>query len=136
MGSLIKRDRLRFGEAFQKGSFCNETFYNVYKNLIQMPNTLSEMPSLGFYQNLAKCAVPMSLVKMSSLICLGSLDGMATKRVNLICCHVAPKAKRAAISGRIEAKFCFILTKHFVKVNEWHHTRMTFIYKMTFGIDI
>jgi hypothetical protein len=80
-----------------------------------MTNTFSEMPSLGVYQNLAKCAVPMSLVKMSSFICLGSLDDMATKRVNLICCHVAPKAKRASVSGRIEVKFCFILTKHFVK---------------------
>jgi hypothetical protein len=33
-------DRLRFREAFLKRwpmKFCSETFYNVYKNLIQTP---------------------------------------------------------------------------------------------------
>jgi hypothetical protein len=34
------RDRLKFGGAFQKGgqgSFCSETFYNSYENLLKMP---------------------------------------------------------------------------------------------------
>ncbi len=37
------RVRLKFGEAFSKGGragFSSETFYNGYKNLIQMPNKL------------------------------------------------------------------------------------------------
>ncbi len=41
MGNLIKRDRLKFEEAFPKGwpkKFCSETVYNGYKNIIQMPN--------------------------------------------------------------------------------------------------
>ena len=38
-GILIKRDRLRFWETFQKGgqgSFCSEMFYNGYKNLLEI----------------------------------------------------------------------------------------------------
>ncbi len=69
-----KRDRLRFREAFQKGgqgSFCSETFYNIYENLIQTPNTFSEMPSLGFYHNLAKCDVVGQNVKFCLLWLLG-----------------------------------------------------------------
>ncbi len=40
MGNFIIRDRIKFGEAFQKGgrgSFCSETFYNSFENLIQIP---------------------------------------------------------------------------------------------------
>jgi hypothetical protein len=39
-GNLVKRDRLKIGEAFSKGwlrKFCGKTFYNGYKNFIQMP---------------------------------------------------------------------------------------------------
>jgi hypothetical protein len=43
---LIKTDRLQFREAFQKRlprKFCSKTFYNSYKNLVQMPNTKKGM---------------------------------------------------------------------------------------------
>ncbi len=50
-GVLIKRDRLKFGEAFQKGgrgSFAVKHFHNGYKNLVQTSNFILLRHNNGF----------------------------------------------------------------------------------------